>query len=195
MSSDLEKLAAAVRQLGDGSHPAHRTLVVANLFAKEVAAGVPDGRGAAAVVASLQQAATAAARAADELHSFAGAARGLADHLVRAGGGATGTQQAATPGRNPLETLVYLAPFVGRAILPNEENESFYIKLGAGMVDLVLDHTLGPDGSSELIKTLAEGLEPLAEGIAEFVHGHGPEVAHAQLTELLDRLQHPPGRK
>ena len=95
MSSELEKLAQAIRVVGDRAGPVNHALDSAKLTARRLAAAVPRTGSAGSAAGSLSNAAICCEQASRELHAFGDGCRAFAERLVGGGPGASGATDRA----------------------------------------------------------------------------------------------------
>jgi hypothetical protein len=103
LSSEIEKLARAIRTVGDGAGPVSQALDRARLSAQRLSSAVPRTESAGAAAGALYSAAGFCTEASRSLASFSNGCQAFADRLASGGGGSgsgsgTGGGEAGGPG-------------------------------------------------------------------------------------------------
>ncbi len=98
MSSDIEKLARAIRTVGDGAGPVSQALDRARLSAQRLSSAVPRTESAGAAAGALYSAAGFCQEASRSLASFSDGCQAFANRLANGGGGGTGGSAGGAAG-------------------------------------------------------------------------------------------------
>jgi len=187
VASEIQKLAEAIRSVGDSAGPAQRELAEAARLARSLAQSVPRGGGQAgsAVLAALAEAERKARAAGDALARFDSRADAFARRLAGESGGGTTARAVLGAVKNILVAgaVVPFVAFTGGDVAPQlisrtvdqamgtpvstvrreplQRREPGTETLGTRLGDLVQDTNEGIDKSAELHKKRDEILEEI----------------------------------